>query len=225
MANFPNWTLTVTSGMKASTIMRMIATNYSLLQSQLRSAMGAYSNFEGYMKSAFASNGALLPETLSHDIFSNIATNQHHLKFHATSHVNGVDNIPIVTSTKPGLISTTLYKRIYETVSGATPRPITVSSYTGSGGDKYIALGYRPKYVKIFQTGSVGSVIDAPQIQIRRGAELCVRHKVITVTNILMSAAHTIQDETYYVTNGTSGMTVHGSANVNLAHYNFLAIG
>ncbi len=225
MANFPNWTQTVTSGMQASTIMRLIITNYILLQSQVRNAMGAYSNFEGYMKAMFSSTGHLLPETLQHDIIKNITTNQHHTKFHATSHVTATNAIPIATSTKPGLISTTLYKKVYNTVSNANARPITVSSYTGNGSNLSIVLGYKPRYMKIFQTTSRGFVFDIPWasktgIGVPRHG---TKHKSLAPGSA--SGAHHHALNTQFVTCGTSGFTVYVSANVNLAHYNFLAIG
>jgi predicted metalloprotease with PDZ domain len=112
MANFPNWAQTVTSGMKSSTIMRLIITNYILLQSQIRNAIGAYGSFDNYMKAMYTSAGYLIPDSIQHDVIKNITASQHHTQHHATTHITATDPIPIGSSTKHGLISTTKYIRL-----------------------------------------------------------------------------------------------------------------
>ena len=219
-ASFPHWTQTVSTGTKASTVFRTIITNYALIQSNLRKTMLPYESMEGLIKSFSVTNQSI-SGLLSHEDIVRTAS-QHHKKLHATSHITATDMIPLATSTANGLMSTTIFNKQKTISSNANSRRINVSNYIGNGNftppwvSKSITLGWRPRYIKIFQQNTNAGLPLHAIFEKIDGNAMVIKHKVSTL-------AHQAIAGSMLVINNT-GFKVYNSCNVTYWKHIYLAM-
>ena len=199
MAQFPHWTQTVSTGTKSSTVFRAIVTNYALMQSNLRKSMLPYESMEGFIK-GFSVTNRIVTSSISHDDIIKTAS-QHHNKLHATSHLIGTDSISLATSTVAGLMSTTQFNKQETIATMANSRKIKVSKYIGNWDpltstqfiSLAISLNFRPRYIKIFRSGShsVSSVYELID-----GNAKVIKHQASTLAHKPVAASHIVVNNT-----------------------------
>lgn len=220
--NFPIWTFTVSSGTKASTAVKALVTNYNLMESAVRIAMGAMPSLEAYRKSLQQDNGNLSSGGISHTRLCNITASQHHTKLHGTTHITITDAIPMASTNSDGLMSSTQYQKVSNIASNAPKKPIAVGHYIGNAlgagsASKYINLGFTPSLVKIMKkSDSIGSW------EAYNGTATVYHHAVTLPTeagHYKMSAASTVQ----IIANGFK--VVSYWCNQATATYFFVAFG
>lgn len=218
LASFPHWTQTVSTGTKSSTVFRAIITNYALMQSNLRKAMLPYESMEAWTKSVIVSNKSVTGLISHNDI--TITASQHHKKLHGTTHVTATDAIPLTTSTKHGLLSTTNYRKINTISTNANYRPIVVGKYIANypTASQTINIGFRPRYVKIFR-GTV-TAGNAQVFEIIDGNVKVITHEVSTYAHRLNPASHIAINANGFIARGSCHYGAVGANN-----YFYLAMG
>jgi len=153
MPNFPSWSLTVSAGLRASVVARQLVTNYNLMESSLRQAMGAMPSIEAHRKALQTDSGSVASGAYSHFYLGGITASQHHDKNHGTTHITATDPVPLASAGRNGLISSTLQAGL-GTIKAWSDKPVAVGRYvgnyiSGTSVSQLINLGFRPVLLKV----------------------------------------------------------------------------
>ncbi len=226
MPNFPSWSLTVTAGLRASAVARQLVTNYNLMESSLRQAMGAMPNIEAHRKAVQADGGSVASGFYSHFYLGGITASQHHDKHHGTTHITSVDPVPVASANGNGLMSSTLHAKL-DTLATGNIKPIIVGWYVGGYASaaltsQYVNLGFTPAMLKIQHKESTMGMWEA-----YNGEPFAEYHSVsILGTSGGNPVKHKVVSGVHTVKIVTNGFKVYSTfCNKNVATYYFLAVG
>ncbi len=151
---------------------------------------GSVSTLKKFISVSMNTSGTLKASAISHSALYNVLADQHHNKLHNIEHVNGIDDVPIVTTTRRGLVSPALAERLADIASGATYNAWSQGSYIGVGitTSKYISLGYRPKWVVVHNNlERSAEVIDGATFAFRHQLNNHARPKASTYLRITIT--------------------------------------
>ena len=212
---FPNWgPSSVVATTVVSTFARDIQSNLVLMQNALKDVMGAGRNVYEYTRLTLNASGNVATAALLHEYVSGITASQHHDKSHAATHIGGTDDIPLASTGGKGLMSSAQYTKLYYIVTGATPNPITVSTYIGTSiASKVIALGYKPKWVNVWRVGTQGAAWEGIQ-----GCPYVIHHKIAS------QYSHDFLNAASSLTAIATGFKVLGSVNATNVQYTYMAV-
>ena len=222
MANFPNWTFTVSSGVKASSAAKALVTNYNLMESSLRQAMGAMPSIEAHRRALQSDDGTLSSGAYSHFYLGGISASQHHGKLHGTTHITSVDPIPVASAAGNGVISSSMFVKLSGLSSTSNKKPIIagrfVGNYTGtSPASQFVNLGFTPRMIKVqHQESAIG------MWEVYNGCVTVWFHAVTGASvngHYMQGGASTIS----IVTNGFKAVSTY--CNQNGVNYYFMAVG
>jgi len=150
---YPTHKLRITASTYATVeYLNEIQDNVKAMVYDVYHAKGQASSFNAKLKQLLTTGGNIKANVIRHANISNITPDQHHLKYHAGSHTDGVDNIQAGTSTVKGLVTATIASKINTIASKATRMQIATYAYRGNNvaSGQYISLGFRPLHVMIF---------------------------------------------------------------------------
>ena len=225
MANFPNWTFTVSSGVKASSAAKALVTNYNLMESSLRQAMGAMPSIEAHRRALQSDDGTLSSGAYSHFYLGGISASQHHGKLHGTTHITSVDPIPVASAAGNGVMSSSMFVKLSGLSSTSNKKPIIAGRYVGTynhiteapPASQFVNLGFTPRLVKVqHETAAIG------MWEVYNGCATVWFH---AVTGAAVDA-HYMQGGASTISIVTNGFTVFSTyCNQNTVNYYFMAIG
>lgn len=192
----------------------MFNDNLKLMIQDVYRANGSVTNFKSMTRAILASTGQAKSGVIQHNQLGDITPDQHHQKYHAKTHTDGSDDIPLASTTRKGLVTATTAQNINGIVSGATRNWFILTSFTGdAAASRMISLGFRPAYAQIFHKHAASTANPNRRwlIELIDGANYAFRH---TDINAGGSLYHTCDVKTNTINIVTNGVKVYASCNV-----------
>lgn len=167
MAKYPTIVATltaITTRKRFGTALANIwVTELMALQRDIASTLGSFSTMASLFSISRKRDGTFKPYMLSHGMVYNVSASQHHNKLHASTHY-GMDIIRDSNDSQKGLMTISQRNRLNSFASNATKDYTGKGSYAGlNWSTQDIALGFRPKFVTIFDQ-NISYSIDAIRI-------------------------------------------------------------
>lgn len=140
--------------------------NIKALMTDVYKAKGNSSTLKSFVRTTFTTTGTIKAGVIRHAILSEVQPDTHHNKIHGDNHTNGIDDIPVVTASRKGLLTTTLASKANSIATNATKNQLTYLTYTGNNRNapQFVTVGFTPQFVnvlclqKFFFTGMVANV-------------------------------------------------------------------